>query len=85
MYLQIKTKDILQPNRLSSTTLVEIQAFLRCLLRTSEHLKSKQSLHTICITMNRMQYTVILHGCKNDNFQKKNCEIVAQNIDCVNR
>ena len=33
-----------------------------------------------------MQYTVIFHGCKNDNFQMKNCDIflffvVAQNRD----
>ena len=29
--------------------------------------------------------TAIFHGCKNDNFQTKNCDvflIVAQNIDC---
>ena len=32
-----------------------------------------------------MQYTPIFHGCKNDNFQMKNCDvflIFAQNIDC---
>ena len=32
-----------------------------------------------------MQSTVIFHGCKNDNFQMKNCNIFhifAQNIDC---
>ena len=29
-----------------------------------------------------MQYTVIFHGCKNDNFQMKICNIFAQNIDC---
>ena len=32
-----------------------------------------------------MQNTVVFHGCKNDNFQKKNCDIFlsfAQNIDC---
>ena len=32
-----------------------------------------------------MQYTAIFHGCKNDNFQMKNCDIFlifAQNIDC---
>ena len=32
-----------------------------------------------------MQYTVILHSCKNDNFQIKNCDIFlifAQTIDC---
>ena len=32
-----------------------------------------------------MQYTVIFHGCENDNFQMKNCDIFlffAQNIDC---
>ena len=31
-----------------------------------------------------MQYTAIFHGCKNDNFQMKNCNIFfifAQNID----
>ena len=31
-----------------------------------------------------MQYTVIFHACKNDNFQMKNCDIFlifAQNID----
>ena len=31
-----------------------------------------------------MQYTAIFHGCKNDNFQMKNCDIFlifAQNID----
>ena len=31
-----------------------------------------------------MQYTAIYHGCKNENFQMKNCDIfliVAQNID----
>ena len=28
-----------------------------------------------------MQYTVIFHSCKNDNFQMKNCDIFAQNID----
>ena len=30
-----------------------------------------------------MQYTAIFHGCKNDNFQMKNCDIFldfAQNI-----
>ena len=30
-----------------------------------------------------MQYTAIFHGCKNDNFQLKNCDIfliLAQNI-----
>ena len=33
-----------------------------------------------------MQYTAIFHGCKNDYFQMKNCDvflIFAQNIDCV--
>ena len=32
-----------------------------------------------------MQYTAIFHGCKNVNFQMKNCDIFlifAQNIDC---
>ena len=32
-----------------------------------------------------MQYTVIFHGCKNDNFQLKNFvyfNIFAQKIDC---
>ena len=32
-----------------------------------------------------MQYTVIFPGCKNDNFQMKNCNIFyiyAQNMDC---
>ena len=32
-----------------------------------------------------VQYTVIFHGCKNDNFQMKKCNvfhIFAQNIDC---
>ena len=32
-----------------------------------------------------MQYTAIFHGCKNFNFQMKNCDIFlifAQNIDC---
>ena len=32
-----------------------------------------------------MQYTVIFHGCKNDNVQIKNCNIFhifAKNIDC---
>ena len=32
-----------------------------------------------------VQYTAIFHGCKNDNFQMKNCDvflIFAQNIDC---
>ena len=32
-----------------------------------------------------IQYTVIFHGCKNDNFQMKNCDIFlifAQSIDC---
>ena len=31
------------------------------------------------------QYSAIFHGCKNDNFQMKNCDnflIFAQNIDC---
>ena len=31
-----------------------------------------------------IQQTVIIHGCKNDNFQMKNCDIFlifAQNID----
>ena len=31
-----------------------------------------------------IQYTVIFHGCKNDYFQMKNCDIFlifAQNID----
>ena len=31
------------------------------------------------------QYTAIFHGCKNYNFQMKNCKhflIIAQNIDC---
>ena len=31
-----------------------------------------------------MQYSAIFHGCKNDNFQMKNCHvflIFAQNID----
>ena len=31
-----------------------------------------------------MKHTVIFHGCKNDNFQMKNCDIFlifAQNID----
>ena len=31
-----------------------------------------------------MQYTAIFHGCKNDNFQMKNCDIFlifAVNID----
>ena len=32
-----------------------------------------------------MQYTAIFHGCKNGNFQMKNCDVFlmfAQNIDC---
>ena len=32
-----------------------------------------------------MQYYAILYGCKNENFQMKNCDIFlifAQNIDC---
>ena len=32
-----------------------------------------------------MHYLAIFHGCKNDNFQMKNCDIFlifAQNIDC---
>ena len=32
-----------------------------------------------------MQYTMIFHGCKNYNFQIKNCDIFlifAPNIDC---
>ena len=32
-----------------------------------------------------MQYTAIFQGCKNDDFQMKNCNIFlifAQNIDC---
>ena len=32
-----------------------------------------------------MQYLAIFHGCKNNNFQMKNCDsflIFAQNIDC---
>ena len=32
-----------------------------------------------------MQYTAIFHGCKNDKFHMKNCDIFlifAQNIDC---
>ena len=32
-----------------------------------------------------VQYTAIFHGCKNDNFQMKICDIFlifAQNIDC---
>ena len=32
-----------------------------------------------------MQYTAIFHGCKNDNFQMQNSDILlifAQNIDC---
>ena len=32
-----------------------------------------------------MQYTAIFNGCKNGNFQMKNCDIFlifAQNIDC---
>ena len=31
-----------------------------------------------------VQYTAIFHGCENDNFQMKNCDIClifAQNID----
>ena len=31
-----------------------------------------------------MKYLAIFHGCKNDNFQMKNCDIIlifAQNID----
>ena len=35
-----------------------------------------------------MQYTMIFHGLKNDNFQMKNCDIFlifAQNIDCGNK
>ena len=33
----------------------------------------------------RLCRTAIFHGCKNDNYQKKNCDvflIFAQNIDC---
>ena len=32
-----------------------------------------------------MEYTAIFHGCKNDNFQLKNCDIfliLTQNIGC---
>ena len=32
-----------------------------------------------------MQYIAIFYGCKNDNFQMKNCDFfhfLAQNIDC---
>ena len=35
-----------------------------------------------------IQYTVIFHGCKNDYFQMKNCDIFlifAQNIDRGNK
>ena len=36
------------------------------------------------ITQTPMLYTAIFHGCKNDNFQTKNCDIFlifALNID----
>ena len=51
-------------------------------------------LHRCVSAMNRrrsnyenmlMNYTAIFHGCKNDNFQMKNCDFFlsfAQNIDC---
>ena len=32
-----------------------------------------------------IHYSAIFHGCKNDNFQMKNCDIFlifTQNIDC---
>ena len=28
-----------------------------------------------------MQYAAIFHGCKNDNFQMKNCDIIGKNMD----
>ena len=34
-----------------------------------------------------MQYIAIFHGCKNDNFQMKNCDVIlifAQYIGCGN-
>ena len=38
----------------------------------------------ISLRKHPMQYTVIFHGCKNDYFQMKNCDIFlifARNID----
>ena len=54
-------------------------------------LKGRRSRHLIeymkiCHYANMsVQYTAIFHGCKNDNFQMKICDIFlifAQNIDC---
>ena len=42
------------------------------------------SLHKFHYDNTPMQYTAIFHGCKNDNFHMKNCDIFfifAQNID----
>ena len=43
-------------------------------------------LHTCTIhyANKSVQYTAIFHGCKNDNFQMKNCDVFlkfSQNID----
>ena len=47
--------------------------------------RHKTKLEGITKTPAPMLYTAIFHGCKNDYFQKKNCDIFlnfAQNIDC---
>ena len=41
--------------------------------------------NVIAVRNTPMQYLAIFHGCENDNFQIKNCDIFlsfAQNIDC---
>ena len=47
------------------------------------NIKTKQTKHHYANMS--VQYTAIFHGCKNNNFQMKNCDvflIFAQNIDC---
>ena len=44
-----------------------------------------ETIHDLHYENMSMQYTAIFHGCKNSNFQMKNCEvflILAQNLDC---
>ena len=56
--------------------------------RWTEHFNSVLNLPPSVHDENTpMQYTVIFHSCKNNNFQMKNCDtflILAQNIDFGN-
>ena len=73
----------------SVSAAIGIKSRVKCLVSPFEYANNKcadQSAHphNLHYDNTSMQYTMIFHGCKNDNFQMKKCDIFlifAKNID----